>query len=409
MVVSSAPATELLLAPTRWSRPLEWLSTLSAYIAGVPADHDVTLYLDGRSADLDPLVLRAIVEGVCTYVSSGRPFASIGLLEGTVDAPVAAAPVSDPAELAERLGIELAELADDPAEIVAHGRWAKALVDAIQAAVDKSKFAAAPRPALGDEPLVTVRIPTYGSTDALVNRSIPSVLAGAYRNVEVIVCSDGPQPHAREAVATIGDARVRYLELDERPEYPSRLEAFWQTAGIYAVNHALDEARGALIAPLDHDDAFTHNHIPRLLDALRGGGHDFAYGQAMTEYPDGDWRLLGSAPLAYGEIIHASVMYSPRLSHMRMDPHSWLLHEPGDWNMWRRIRDTGAAIHHVPEPIAVHFKERSSIGHQQRDDEAETAVTAADILGTAARELLRVSSPGRGARLRSAASAVTAG
>ena len=41
-----------------------------------------------------------------------------------------------------------------------------------------------------------------------------------------------------------------------------------------------------------------------------------------------------------GEVVHATVMYSSRLRHMRYDPYAWLIDEPGDWNMWRRMQAT---------------------------------------------------------------------
>lgn len=391
-------STALLFTPASWAAPLDWLPVLSNYIAAVPADRDVALYLDGRSADLAPGVVQSIVQRACEYLAEGEAFAAVGLLQGTVDTPTDAVSIDSPSDLAERLGAGAAPLSDDPGAIEAHACWVKTLVDAIQAHVDRAVFDAVPRVALSGLPLVTVRIPTYGSTDPMIERAIPSVLAGPYQNIEVLVCSDGPQPHARAAVQSVGDSRVRYLELEQRPAYPSWPEAFWQTAGTFAVNRTLDEARGAFIAPLDHDDAFTYDHIPRLLQALHDTDSDFVYGRAMTEYPLGDWRLHGSAPLAYGEIIHATVMYSHRLSHMRYDPHAWLLEEPGDWNLWRRMRETGADINHIPEPVAVHFKERSSIDHRQRDQTRNTEVRASDILSTCARDLLTVASRRHGVR-----------
>jgi SAM-dependent methyltransferase len=393
----------LLLAPASWKSPLEWLPVLTSYLAAVPADSDVVLYVDTRAPDVDAEVLRGILAGVCDYVSEGEPFADVALLDATVDVPTGARRITAPDELSEILGIRLPDPPRHADEVVAHARWAKAMVDAIQADLDRSALAAAPSPRPTAGSLVTVRIPTYGSTEALIERTIPSVLAGAWPNVEVLVCSDGPQPEARSAVGAIGDPRVRYLELDERPGYPSHPESFWQTAGTYAVNHLLDEARGDFIAPLDHDDAFTFDHIPRLLDFMQRSGSDFVYGQAMTEYPNRDWRLLGSAPLAHGQIVHATVLYSARLAHMRYDPFAWLLDEPGDWNLWRRIRDTGAAVAHLPEPVALHFRERSSIGGQQRSLDAVTESMAADVLSTPARELLRICSRRSGVHLAQAA------
>jgi SAM-dependent methyltransferase len=388
----------LVLRPERWSRPMDWLPALSAYVVWVPVEREVTLYLDARSADVEGGLLRSLIESVCSFLSNGQQYAAIGLMEGGVDAPPGAEPVGGALELVQRLGLEVPILTEDPEEIVEHARWAKQILDALQSDIDRAAFEAAPRPSLDYDSLVTVRIPTFGSVDLLVERAIPSVLAGVHQNLELLVCSDGPQPHARAAVEAIEDPRVRYLELDERPSYPSRKESFWQVAGTYPVNRLLDEARGELIAPLDHDDGFTYGHIHRLMEELMQGG-DFVYGQAMTEYPLGDWRLLGSAPLRYGEIVHATVMYSSRLRHMRYDPYAWLLDEPGDWNLWRRIQATGASIRHVPEPVAVHFKERSSIGGEQRDPADLLTDLAADVLGTPARELLTISSRERGVRL----------
>jgi len=388
----------MLLRPTRWSRPLDWLPALSAYIAVVPQTSDLKLYLDARSPDVAPTTVRRILERACDYLSIGDQFASIVLLEGMAEPPVVAVSVTDAAEMLDCVALDVPRLEQRATAVVSHALWVKALVDAIQADLDQAAYVAAPPVPADGLPLVTVRIPTYGGGHALVERAIPSALASPYPHVEVLVCSDGPQPHARAAVEALGDPRVRYLELEERPAYPSSPEAFWRSAGSFAANRLLDEARGLFTTPLDHDDAYTFSHIPLLLDALRRGGLDFVYGQAMTEFPQGAWSLHGSAPLASGQLNQASVMYSARLSHMRYDPHAWLLGEPGDWNLWRRFRDVGAAIGHVSQPVAVHFKERSSIDHiepAQQDHPPE--VIASDILGTSARELLTVASRDAGA------------
>ncbi|HEX4009191.1 MAG TPA: glycosyltransferase [Solirubrobacteraceae bacterium] len=384
-----------ILNPSGWGRPLTWLPTLSAHIAAIPADADVTLVLDARGADLDPHTVRQMVSRACEYLGEGADFAPIVLLEGTVETPAGARPVAGPAELLELAGRAAPPTDQTPAAITDHAIWAKGLVDELQAEIDRARYRSAAPAEFRGQPLVTVRIPTYGSTDDLINRAIPSVLAGQYQNIELLVCSDGPQPHARAAVAAVGDARVRYMELAERPSYPSWPENFWRIAGACAVNRLLDEARGAFIAALDHDDGFTYDHIPKLMGALHRNDADFVYGQAMTEWPGGDWRLHGTAPMVYGEVIHATVMYSSRLAHMRYDTDAWLLDEPVDWNLWRRMRDMGAAMTHLPEPVAVHFKERSSIDHRPEDPGADLAVRADDVLATSARALLDVARRGQ--------------
>jgi hypothetical protein len=179
--------------------------------------------------------------------------------------------------------------------------------------------------------------------------------------VEVLVCSDGPDPAARGAVEAIQDPRVRYLELPERPAYPAQKLSFWQTTGLRPANFALDRARGAFIAPLDHDDAFTADHIARLLEAAREQRADLVHGQALCEQPSGPPTVVGSAPLARGQVAHGAVLYSARLAHLRYDPHCWVLNEPGDWNLWRRVRDTGVRTAFVPHVVVAHGRERTSI------------------------------------------------
>ena len=387
--------TILVLAPD-WRRPLDWLPALAAYVVAAPLDGDTCLALDARDGALSVDTIAKLVERACEYVSEGRDFPEVLLVVDDVD--LGDDPVTGAGDLVERLGLTVPELSRDPHTTVVHARWVKALVDELQAEIDSALLTAARPVRLEGEPLVTVRIPTFGSVDLLLERAIPSVLAGSYRNVELLVCSDGPQPHARAAVEGLTDPRIRYIEVEERPRYPSRASSFWQVAGTSAVNRLVQEARGDVIAPLDHDDAFTHDHIPVLLNALHAGA-DFAFGVAMTETGTGAWGLLGSLPLAHGRIVHASVMYTRRLAHMRYDPEAWLLNEPGDWNLWHRIRDAGAKIGHVAHPIVVHFKEGSSKAGLEDDPERLLEHFAEDVRGTPAIALLEVAAHERGAQL----------
>jgi glycosyltransferase involved in cell wall biosynthesis len=385
--------TVVLLSPD-WARPLDWLPALAAYVIAAPPEGDTCLALDARSMSLAPAVVEGLIGRACEYLSEGYPFAEVLLVVDDVD-PGDAERVTSAAELVDRLGLRVPKLREDPATTLAHARWVKGLCDDLQSQIDRARFETSRPVSLAGEPLVTVRIPTYGSVDLLISRAIPSVLTGRYRNVEVLVCSDGPQPHARAAVEAIEDPRVRYMELPDRPTYPERPMSFWRVAGTSAVARLLDEARGELIAPLDHDDAFTVDHIPQLLEALRRSEADFAYGMAMTEFNNGAWGLLGTSPPAEGGMVHATVMYTRRLGLMRHDLDAWLVEEPGDWNMWRRMRDTGARMTFLPYPVTVHFKERTSIAG--REAEGDLQALAGDVLRTGAAALLEVASHTRGA------------
>ena len=380
-----------------WRRPLQWLPVLSAYLVAATSEDDCCLCLDARAPDIPAEAVREMVVEAYEQLGEGASVAEVLLVEEPVDAAGGDA-VDDAEALVERLGRSPRAPSDDAQALRAHALWAKDLADRVQAMADAALLRHAPQPTADPEPLVTVRIPTFGAVDLLVERTLPSVLNGSYPNIELLVCSDGPQPHARQAVEAVDDRRVRYLELEERLPYPERARPFWQTAGTYPVNRLLDEARGDFVAPLDHDDAFTHDHVEVLLGGLRSGDVDFVFGQALTEYADRTWGIIGSSPLRHGHIVHASVLYSmERLGHMRYDPHAWMLDEPGDWSLWRRFGAAGAAVGHMAVPVAVHFGEGSSMeGRPVGDPGREDEDFVDDVLSTSARALLGVGSPSRG-------------
>jgi glycosyltransferase involved in cell wall biosynthesis len=378
-----------------WPDPLSWLPALSAYVAWAPLNGDTCLVLDAGRTDVSVEAIREVVAFACEYIAEEGDFAEVLLLEEPTDlAAAGVTQVSSAAELVEAFALRPRPLRGTAALVVTHARWAKAVHDAVRDRIAKDRFLRTPAPDPAADPLVTVRIPTYGAVDTLVERALPSALNGRHRNIEVIVVSDGPQPHARQALGAVKDPRLRYLELPERPVYASGAKAFWQTAGIYAINAALDAARGDFIAPLDHDDAFTYQHVDHLLDGLRQTGADFIFGQGMAERADKTWIGVGSMPLRFGHILHGSVLYSSRLAHLRYDPHSWLIDEPGDWNLWRRIAQMDAHVVHVDEPVIMHFAEGSSMKGRERRERPDEI--AADVLATSAKALLEVASPRHG-------------
>ena len=103
-------------------------------------------------------------------------------------------------------------------------------------------------------------------------------------------------------------------------------------------------------------------------------------------------QRLAALCLATRHVIHASVLYSRRLAHMRYDPLAWLCDEPGDGNLWRRIVATGAQIAHLAAPVAVHFREGSMVAGRQHPVDWDTILpeVAADVLDGPGRDLLAV-------------------
>jgi predicted SAM-dependent methyltransferase/acetyltransferase-like isoleucine patch superfamily enzyme len=231
-----------------------------------------------------------------------------------------------------------------------------ALTDAEILAARRLEWAARPRLR---EPLISVRIPTFNRARLLTERSIPSVLAQTYQNFEIVVVGECCTDDTAERVAGIGDPRIRFENMTERPDYPSDRRAFWQVAGVVAVNRALDGCTGDWIAPLDDDDEWTPDHLEVLLRKALDEDLEFVYGKMAKETGPGVWEDVGSWPLEFAKICHPSVLYSAVAGFMRYDVEAWKLDEPADWNMWRRMREAGLRIGFVDQVVGRHYAEGS--------------------------------------------------
>ncbi len=209
-------------------------------------------------------------------------------------------------------------------------------------------------------PLVTVRIATYDRGRLVADRAIASALAQTHANIEVVVVGDHCDDATARAVLAVRDPRVRFVNLPRRGRYPSVPELRWMVAGTAPMNHALDLARGQWIAALDDDDEFLPDHVEVLLDACRSRDLEFVYGVAEMEGSDGTWGRCGSWPLRHGSIVHASAMWWSRI-RLRHDIEAWRLDEPGDWNVWHRMRDAGVRMGFVDRVVTRHYEERRDI------------------------------------------------
>jgi glycosyltransferase involved in cell wall biosynthesis len=98
------------------------------------------------------------------------------------------------------------------------------------------------------DPDVSVVVPTRFRPD-LVSRAARSALAQTHRNLEVIVVVDGPDDDTEDALALIGDQRLRVIVLPTRGGAPN------------ARNVGAREARARWTAYLDDDDEWLPEKI----------------------------------------------------------------------------------------------------------------------------------------------------
>jgi hypothetical protein len=212
------------------------------------------------------------------------------------------------------------------------------------------------------EPLVTVRIATYNRGRVLVERTLPTVLAQTHRNLEILIVGDHCTDDTAERLAAIGDPRIRFINLPERGVYPTEPFARWCVAGAAPMNHALTVARGEWIAPLDDDDEFEPDHVAAMLAACRANRWEWCYGIARMMLLTREWRDVGDEPLRRDHVCHSAVFYWSGLRFMPHEINAWRLGEPGDWNLWRRMKQAGVRMGLVPQLVATHHLERTQWG-----------------------------------------------
>jgi glycosyltransferase involved in cell wall biosynthesis len=100
-------------------------------------------------------------------------------------------------------------------------------------------------------PLVSVIIPAYNA-ELFIERTLRSVLAQTYQNLEVIVVDDGSQDRTAAIVQSIAqeDDRIHFFQQ--------------ANAGVAAArNLAIQKARGELIAPIDADDIWFPQNLEK--------------------------------------------------------------------------------------------------------------------------------------------------
>lgn len=99
-------------------------------------------------------------------------------------------------------------------------------------------------------PLVSVYIPTHNRSDFLI-RAVESVLGQSYKNIEILVCSDGSSDNTDVVMQGYCDkySNIRYFKND-KPQ-----------GACVARNVCINHAKGVFITGLDDDDVFHPERI----------------------------------------------------------------------------------------------------------------------------------------------------
>ena len=122
--------------------------------------------------------------------------------------------------------------------------------------------------------MISVILPTY-NREAVLLRSIQSVLEQTVSDLELIVADDGSTDGTEALMRTIDDPRLRYLRSDQNQ------------GACAARNRGIDAAKGEWIAFMDSDDTWTPNKLKRMLEIAEQSGADVCFHRLRRHYPNG--------------------------------------------------------------------------------------------------------------------------
>lgn len=131
-------------------------------------------------------------------------------------------------------------------------------------------------------PLVTVVIPAYNA-EATIERTLDSVIAQTYRQLEIIVVDDGSKDSTLEIVR-------RYAAQDARFTVIAAANAGVATAR----NRGIEAGHGEFVAPVDADDLWHPEKIEKQVKALVAAGPSVAFVYSPARIIDADDRVIGT-------------------------------------------------------------------------------------------------------------------
>ncbi|MGW6542728.1 glycosyltransferase family 2 protein [Streptomyces massasporeus] len=206
---------------------------------------------------------------------------------------------------------------------------------------------------------VSVICPTYNRSRPILD-TLASVTAQSVTDWEMLVVSDGSSDDTDDWVrhAARTDPRIRLLRTP-RHGHPSGPR-----------NIALTEARGEVIAYLDHDDRWREDHLAVVLSLIDRGAELVATGFELRD-PAGA-PTAASQPYEmcwHPEFQLLGVVFEPsRVAHRRgLAERAGGWHAGAgmeDWDLWLRMADAGARFTTVADRTTVLLDDSGTRRHR---------------------------------------------
>lgn len=198
-----------------------------------------------------------------------------------------------------------------------------------------------------DNPLISILMPYYKFPDLLVEAA-NSVRAQTYSNWELIVVDDcSPTVSAKNALATIDDARIKVFRHAEN------------FGNAQARNTAASHSSGDFFLPLDSDDLISPEYIEKALNAIKTNNSSAAFC---------DVQIFGMHSRLYTPSTDLSDIFCGHYPHNTLLMKREVYEAVGGYKRFESIVDTefwisaieiGTKFAYVPEPL-YHYRQHKN-------------------------------------------------
>jgi uncharacterized membrane-anchored protein YhcB (DUF1043 family) len=168
------------------------------------------------------------------------------------------------------------------------------------------------RPFNTPNPLISVVVPTGGRPETLRERVLPSLLRQTHENVEVVVVGNSVSPLTADAVLSVKDERLSFVNLTQHvPEQADHQK----DQIVMPANEGVRIARGDWTLVFDDQHEMYPGALAQLLGAAREARAEAVYGRVREVSVDPNLpgsELVGTFPPQVGSLVDPAT--GPRFS-----------------------------------------------------------------------------------------------
>jgi len=207
-----------------------------------------------------------------------------------------------------------------------------------------------------NDDMVSIIIATYNRSNILINRTLPSVFAQSYKNIEVIVIGDCCVDDTVKKIHKVKDKRLIFRDLKKRGKYPKKIEDRWFVQGATPRNYGMKIAKGNWFVFISDDDILYPNHVEVLLRSAKEKNLEFISAAYKTVK---DGKTIEVQPHTWNKnstLICGGMqtwLYRSYLRTFKWNRHSWRkkYDRPVDYDLQQRFYQSGVKMGHIHDVV----------------------------------------------------------